>query len=64
MKNRINKKHMENGVILIDPSNTYINCDVKIGKDTVIYPNNVIEGKKLLLKITVQYIQDAELKIV
>ncbi|GAA0121095.1 bifunctional UDP-N-acetylglucosamine diphosphorylase/glucosamine-1-phosphate N-acetyltransferase GlmU [Clostridium faecium] len=48
MKNRINKKHMENGVILIDPSNTYINCDVKIGKDTVIYPNNVIEGKTVI----------------
>lgn len=48
MKNRINKKHMENGVILIDPTNTYINCDVEIGIDTIIYPNNVIEGKTII----------------
>lgn len=48
MKNRINKKHMENGVILIDPTNTYINCDVQIGIDTIIYPNNVIEGKTII----------------
>lgn len=48
MKNRINKKYMENGVILIDPTNTYINCDVEIGIDTIIYPNNVIEGKTVI----------------
>ena len=45
MRKRINKKHMETGVILIDPNNTYINCDVEIGKDTIVYPSNVLEGK-------------------
>lgn len=44
MRNRINRKHMDNGVIIIDPKNTYIECDVTIGQDTVIYPGNVIEG--------------------
>lgn len=45
MRKRINKKHMENGVTLIDPNTTYIGPDVKIGKDTILYPNNILEGK-------------------
>lgn len=44
LRNRINKKHMENGVTLIDPKSIYIGSDVEIGKDTIIYPGNVIEG--------------------
>lgn len=44
LKNRINLKHMENGVTLIDPKTTYIGIDVEIEKDTIIYPNNILEG--------------------
>lgn len=44
LKNRINLKHMENGVTLIDPKTAYIGSDVEIGKDTIIYPNNIFEG--------------------
>lgn len=44
LRNRINIKHMENGVTLIDPKTTYIGIDVEIGKDTIIYPNNILEG--------------------
>lgn len=48
LKNRINIKHMENGVTLIDPKTTYIGVDVEIGKDTIIYPNNILEGKTII----------------
>ena len=44
MRTRINTKHMDNGVTLIDPKSIYIGGDVEIGQDTVIYPGNVIEG--------------------
>lgn len=44
LKSRINLMHMENGVTLIDPKTTYIGIDVEIGKDTIIYPNNILEG--------------------
>lgn len=44
LRNRINNKHMDNGVTLINPSATYIGADVEIGKDTIIYPGNTIEG--------------------
>ena len=39
---------MENGVTLIDPKTTYIGDDVEIGKDTIIYPENVIEGNTII----------------
>lgn len=45
MRKRINKRHMENGVTIIDPNNTYIEREVEIGMDTIIYPGNIIEGK-------------------
>jgi len=45
MRKVINKKHLDNGVTIIDPSNTYIGGDVVIGQDTIIYPGNVLEGK-------------------
>ena len=44
MKTRINRRHMENGVTMVDPENTYIGVDVKIGMDTVILPGCVLEG--------------------
>ncbi len=42
IQKRINAKHMEDGVTLIDPLTIYIEKDVSIGKDTVIYPHNVL----------------------
>jgi bifunctional UDP-N-acetylglucosamine pyrophosphorylase/glucosamine-1-phosphate N-acetyltransferase len=35
---------LNEGVSIIDPENTYIAIDVKIGKDTVIYPGCVIKA--------------------
>lgn len=44
MRKRINEFHMENGVTMIDPENTYIESNVKIDMDTVVYPGVVLEG--------------------
>ena len=44
IRDRINEGHMENGVTLINPSNTYIESGVKIGEDTIIYPGVFLEG--------------------
>ncbi len=44
LRDRINNKHMDNGVTLINPAATYIGADVEIGKDTIIYPGNTLEG--------------------
>ncbi len=44
MQKRINNHHMEEGVTIIDPDNTYIEGDVEIGRDTIIYPGVSLEG--------------------
>ncbi|MDP4144524.1 MAG: bifunctional UDP-N-acetylglucosamine diphosphorylase/glucosamine-1-phosphate N-acetyltransferase GlmU [Bacillota bacterium] len=48
MRNRINIKHMENGVTITDPNNTYIDSEVEIGSNTIIYPGNVLEGSTII----------------
>ena len=32
------------GVTLMDPNSTYVDVDVEIGQDTIIYPSTWIEG--------------------
>lgn len=48
LRKRINDTLMRAGVTLIDPGKTYISPDVKIGTDTVIYPNTYIYGKTVI----------------
>ena len=48
MQQRINEKHMANGVTFIDPATAYIDADVKIDCDTVIEGNVVIKGKSVI----------------
>jgi bifunctional UDP-N-acetylglucosamine pyrophosphorylase/glucosamine-1-phosphate N-acetyltransferase len=43
MQRRINKKHMLNGITMVDPENTYIDDSVKISNDTIIYPGTILE---------------------
>ncbi|AYD41291.1 bifunctional UDP-N-acetylglucosamine diphosphorylase/glucosamine-1-phosphate N-acetyltransferase GlmU [Clostridium fermenticellae] len=55
MRSRINRKHMENGVTLIDPDNTYIGLDVQIENDTIIYPGNVLQGNTIIKRECILY---------
>jgi bifunctional UDP-N-acetylglucosamine pyrophosphorylase / glucosamine-1-phosphate N-acetyltransferase len=48
MRRRINQRWMMAGVTLIDPANTYIEPDVVIGQDTVIYPNSLLRGSTIV----------------
>jgi len=50
IRQRINKKHMENGVTLLDPESTYIEENVEIDKDVVIYPNTHIKSGTVIKK--------------
>jgi bifunctional UDP-N-acetylglucosamine pyrophosphorylase/glucosamine-1-phosphate N-acetyltransferase len=38
------------GVTIIDPSATYIDLDVRVGRDTVIYPHTIIQGSSAIGK--------------
>jgi bifunctional UDP-N-acetylglucosamine pyrophosphorylase/glucosamine-1-phosphate N-acetyltransferase len=44
LRKKINENHMQNGVTIINPETTFIDDDVEIGMDTIIYPGCVIEG--------------------
>ena len=44
MRRRINTMHMVNGVTIIDINSTYIESDVEIGNDTIVYPGAMLKG--------------------
>lgn len=44
IRKRILDRHMRSGVTIIDPLSTYIDDDVTIGIDTIIYPSSILEG--------------------
>ncbi|SHH83476.1 MULTISPECIES: bifunctional UDP-N-acetylglucosamine diphosphorylase/glucosamine-1-phosphate N-acetyltransferase GlmU [Virgibacillus] len=48
MKQRVNERHMRNGVAIIDPDQTYIEPSVTIGADTIIHPGTMIKGDTVI----------------
>ncbi len=44
-RQRANTYWLEHGVTLIDPATIYIDQDVKIGQDTVVWPNSYLQGQ-------------------
>jgi bifunctional UDP-N-acetylglucosamine pyrophosphorylase / glucosamine-1-phosphate N-acetyltransferase len=48
MRRRIAEKHMRGGVTIQDPANTYISAEAEIGRDTVLMPGTVIEGRTFI----------------
>ncbi len=45
MRNRVLEKLMLSGVTIVDPATTYIDAEVTIAPDTIIYPFTIIEGR-------------------
>ena len=45
LRQRKNSELMLSGVTIIDPATTYIDFDVEVGQDTIIYPGTYLEGK-------------------
>jgi bifunctional UDP-N-acetylglucosamine pyrophosphorylase/glucosamine-1-phosphate N-acetyltransferase len=48
LRTRTNHEHMLNGVSMLDPASTYIEIDVKIGKDTTLLPNTYLHGNTVI----------------
>ncbi len=48
MQDRINHQHMLNGVTILDPTTTWIDANVKIESDVVIYPATAISGNSII----------------
>jgi bifunctional UDP-N-acetylglucosamine pyrophosphorylase/glucosamine-1-phosphate N-acetyltransferase len=45
VRQRVNATHLDRGVTIVDPDATYIDVDVRIGRDTVIRPMTFLEGE-------------------
>jgi bifunctional UDP-N-acetylglucosamine pyrophosphorylase/glucosamine-1-phosphate N-acetyltransferase len=48
LRKRINQELMLSGVTIIDPSSTFIDPDVTIGRDTMVFPNTYLQGNTVL----------------
>ncbi|MCA9932723.1 MAG: NTP transferase domain-containing protein [Ardenticatenaceae bacterium] len=44
-RRRANARWLAQGVTLVDPDTTYIDPDVTIGQDTIIWPNSYLQGQ-------------------
>lgn len=47
-RHRANRYWLEQGVTLVDPDSTYIDPDVIIGQDTVVWPNSYVQGQTVI----------------
>jgi bifunctional UDP-N-acetylglucosamine pyrophosphorylase/glucosamine-1-phosphate N-acetyltransferase len=48
MNERLCREHMRNGVTIVDPATTYLEPELEIGIDTIIYPNTSIGGSSVV----------------
>lgn len=45
LNRRMLERLMLSGVTIIDPNHIYVDADVEVGKDTVLYPGTILKGK-------------------
>jgi bifunctional UDP-N-acetylglucosamine pyrophosphorylase/glucosamine-1-phosphate N-acetyltransferase len=45
---QIARRHMENGVTIVDPETTFIDKKARIGQDSIIFPFTTIEGATII----------------
>lgn len=55
MRERINRKWMDAGALIVDPKHTYLSCGTTVGQDAIIYPGVITEGTVHIGKGAVVY---------
>ena len=53
IRQRICERWLEAGVTMRDPASTWIDADVMIGRDTLLYPNVALEGRTVIGEDTI-----------
>jgi bifunctional UDP-N-acetylglucosamine pyrophosphorylase / glucosamine-1-phosphate N-acetyltransferase len=48
MRARIRDRHMAAGVTFLAPETSFVDADVRIGRDTVIHPHTALEGRTVI----------------
>jgi bifunctional UDP-N-acetylglucosamine pyrophosphorylase/glucosamine-1-phosphate N-acetyltransferase len=45
LRDRIRDRHMAEGVTFLSPETSFVDADVRIGRDSVVYPHTALEGR-------------------
>ncbi|MFO0718188.1 MAG: bifunctional UDP-N-acetylglucosamine diphosphorylase/glucosamine-1-phosphate N-acetyltransferase GlmU [Nitrospira sp.] len=53
IRHRIRERWLEAGVTMRDPASTWIDAEVAIGRDTLLYPNVTLEGRTVIGEETI-----------
>jgi bifunctional UDP-N-acetylglucosamine pyrophosphorylase/glucosamine-1-phosphate N-acetyltransferase len=53
IRQRIRERWLQAGVTMRDPASTWIDADVTIGRDTLLYPNVTLEGRTVIGEETI-----------
>lgn len=48
LRGEIVRRHLENGVVVLEPERTVIEADVRIGAGTVVYGGNTLQGETVI----------------
>lgn len=48
LRHRKNVELMDAGVTIIDPTSTYVDTSVVVGKDTILYPGTILQGSTVV----------------
>jgi bifunctional UDP-N-acetylglucosamine pyrophosphorylase / glucosamine-1-phosphate N-acetyltransferase len=48
LRARINRRWLQAGVTMLDPSQTFIDATVQLGRDVTLYPGTILQGRTLV----------------
>ena len=48
LRSRTNRRHLLNGVTMLDPRQTFIDVDVRLGRDVTLYPGTILQGETVV----------------
>ena len=48
LRSRTNRRHLLNGVTMLDPRQTFVDVTVRLGRDVTLYPGTILQGDTVI----------------
>ncbi len=48
LRSRTNRRHLLNGVTMLDPRQTFVDVTVQLGRDVTLYPGTILQGQTVV----------------
>jgi bifunctional UDP-N-acetylglucosamine pyrophosphorylase/glucosamine-1-phosphate N-acetyltransferase len=48
LRARTNRRHLLNGVTMLDPRQTFIDVTVRLGRDVTLFPGTILQGETVI----------------